>query len=57
MTAFVEKFAIEVAATLAVGAVTGFLYGLTTREPKGRLSDCPHCSVASRERPRPRRAA
>jgi hypothetical protein len=57
MTAFVEKFAIEVAATLAVGAVTGFLYGLTTREPTRRLSDCPHCGVASRERSGPRRTA
>jgi hypothetical protein len=56
MTAFVEKFAIEVAATLAVGAVTGFLYGLTTREPASR-SSCPHCGVASRGRSGPRGAA
>jgi hypothetical protein len=60
MTAFVEKFAIEVAATLAVGAVTGFLYGLTTREPTvrpRRSSACPHCGVASRDRSVPRSAA
>jgi hypothetical protein len=53
MTGFVEKFAIEVAATLAVGAVTAFLYGLsTTREPANsmrRSSACPHCGSASRQ--------
>jgi hypothetical protein len=55
MTAFVEKFALEVAATLAVGAVTAFLYGLssTTSEAAGRArpaSGCPHCGGPSRRR-------
>jgi hypothetical protein len=37
MTAFVEKFALEFATTLAVGAVTAFLVGVsTTGEPAGR---------------------
>jgi hypothetical protein len=53
MTAFVEKFALEVATTLAVGAVTAFLYGFSsTREPAGRprrSSACPHCGAASRD--------
>jgi hypothetical protein len=59
MTAFVETFALEVAATIAVGAVTGFLYGLTTREPASRprrSSACPHCGTASPNGPRPLRA-
>jgi hypothetical protein len=45
MTGFVEKFAIEVAATLAVGAVTAFVLGLsTTGEIAGRpRRSCPHC--------------
>jgi hypothetical protein len=50
MTALVETFALEVAATIAVGAVTGFLYGLTTREPASRSrrsSACPHCATRS----------
>jgi hypothetical protein len=61
MTAFVEKFALEVAATIAVGAVTGFLFGLTTGEPKRRprrSSACPNCgTAASRDGAGLRRAA
>jgi hypothetical protein len=60
MTAFVEKFALEVAATLAVGAVTAFLYGLssTTSEAAGRArSACPHCGGPSRARAGLRHAA
>ena len=53
MTAFVEKFALEVATTLAVGAVTAFLYGLSsTRESASRSrrsSACPHCGAARRD--------
>jgi hypothetical protein len=51
MTAFVEKFALEVATTLAVGAVTAFLCGLSAA-PAGRprrSSDCPHCGGVSRD--------
>jgi hypothetical protein len=60
MTAFVEKFALEVAATLAVGAVTAFLSGLssTTGEPASRprrATVCPRCGVGSRDRASPRR--
>jgi hypothetical protein len=50
MTAFVEKFALEVAATLAVGAVTAFLVGLSTAgeaRPR-RSSGCPHCGGTTR---------
>jgi hypothetical protein len=55
MTAFVEKFALEVATTFAVGAVTAFLYGLSsaTSEAAGRArpaSGCPHCGGPSRGR-------
>ena len=62
MTVFVEKFALEVATTLAVGAVTAFLYGLssTTSEAAGRTrpaSACPHCGGPSRRRAGLRRAA
>jgi hypothetical protein len=60
MTAFVETFALEVAATIAVGAVTGFLYGLTTREPANRprrASACPQCGTLSGDGARLRRAA
>jgi hypothetical protein len=60
MTAFVEKFALEFATTLAVGAVTAFLVGVsTTAEPAGRRrrsSACPHCGTASRDGAGPRRA-
>jgi hypothetical protein len=52
MTAFVEKFALEVATTLAVGAVTAFLCGLSAT-PASRLrraSACPHCGGAPRDR-------
>jgi hypothetical protein len=57
MTAFVEKFALEVATTFAVGAVTAFLVGLSsTHAPTSRpRSSCPHCGAASRERSGPRR--
>jgi hypothetical protein len=52
MTGFVEQFALEVAATFAVGAVTAFLFGLsTTHEPAGRprrAAECPNCGSASR---------
>jgi hypothetical protein len=53
MTVFVEKFAVEIAATLAVGAVTAFLLGLSTagetaRRPR-QSSACPHCGGATRE--------
>ena len=58
MTAFVEKFALEVATTFAVGAVTAFLSGVTTTgEPAGRSrrsSACPHCGAQERA-PAPRR--
>jgi hypothetical protein len=60
MTAFVETFAVEVVATIAVGAVTGFLYGLTTREPASRprrSSACSHCGTASGDDAGPRLAA
>jgi hypothetical protein len=61
MTAFVEKFALEVATTFAVGAVTAFLVGFTTTgAPAGRsrrASSCPHCGVAPRAGTGPRRAA
>jgi hypothetical protein len=57
MTAFVETFAIEVAATVAVGAVMGFVYGLTTREPARRSSRCSHCGTTSQDGARLRRAA
>jgi hypothetical protein len=61
MTAFVEKFALEFATTLAVGAVTAFLCGLSaTREPAGRSrgsSACPHCGAASQDRSSLRHAA
>ena len=60
MTAFVETFAVEVAATIAVGAVTGFLYGLTMREPASgprRSSACPNRGTASPDGARLRRAA
>jgi hypothetical protein len=61
MTAFVEKFALEFATTLAVGAVTAFLVGVsTTSEPAGRSrrsSACPHCGEASQDGARLRRAA
>jgi hypothetical protein len=59
MTAFVEKFALEVATTLAVGAVTAFLCGLSAT-PASRLrrsSACPHCGGASQNGAGPRRAA
>jgi hypothetical protein len=53
MTAFVEKFALEFATTLAVGAVTAFLVGVsTTAEPAGRprrAAACPHCGTAPRD--------
>jgi hypothetical protein len=53
MTAFVEKFALEVATTFAVGAVMAFLYGLsTTHEAANRpraSSGCPHCGAAPRQ--------
>jgi hypothetical protein len=53
MTGFFEKFALEVAATLAVGAATAFLCGLsTTREPESRwprAADRPNCGPASRQ--------
>ncbi len=55
MTAFVEKFALEVATTFAVGAVTAFLVGVTTTgAPVGRSrrSACPHCGGASEDRGR-----
>jgi hypothetical protein len=50
MTGFVEKFALEVATTLAVGAVTAFLCGLsaTPANRPRRSSACPHCGGASR---------
>jgi hypothetical protein len=61
MTAFVEKFALEVATTLAVGAVTGFLFGLSSpHEPASRprrSSACPHCGSASRDSAGLRRGA
>jgi hypothetical protein len=52
MTAFVEKLALEVATTFAVGAVTAFLFGLSsthvpTSRPR-RSSACPHCDVRER---------
>jgi hypothetical protein len=54
MTAFVEKFALEVVTTFAVGAVTAFLVGVTTTgAPAGRSrrsSACPHCGGASEDR-------
>jgi hypothetical protein len=54
MTGFVEKFALEVATTFAVGAVTAFLVGVTTTGmPAGRSrrsSACPRCDGASQER-------
>jgi hypothetical protein len=60
MTAFVEKFALEVATTFAVGAVTAFLVGVTTTgAPVGRSrrsSACPHCGGASADGARLRRA-
>jgi hypothetical protein len=60
MTAFVEKFALEVATTFAVGAVTAFLVGVTTTGvPAGRSrrsSACPHCDGSSEDRGRLRRA-
>jgi hypothetical protein len=55
MTAFVEKFALEVATTLAVGAVTGFLCGLSAT-PARRSSACPHCGGAPQDGGRLRRA-
>jgi hypothetical protein len=58
MTAFVEKFALEVATTFAVGAVTAFLCGLSAMpEPARRASACPHCGVVPRAGTGPRRAA
>jgi hypothetical protein len=61
MTAFVEKFALEVATTFAVGAVTAFLVGVsTTGKPVSRphrSSACPHCDRASEDGARLRRAA
>ncbi len=61
MTVFVEKFALEFATTLAVGAVTAFLCGLSaTRQPVGRPRGspaCPHCGGASQGGARQRRAA
>ena len=61
MTVFVEKFALEVATTFAVGAVTAFLYGLSsTSEAAGRTrpaSACPHCGGPSRRRAGLRHAA
>jgi hypothetical protein len=60
MTAFVEKFALEVATTFAVGALTAFLVGVsTTGEPAGRPrrpSACPHCGGASEDGARLHRA-
>lgn len=49
MTVFVEKFALELATTLAVGAVTAFLCGLSAT-PAGRPrrpSVCPRCGGTS----------
>ncbi len=60
MTAFVEKFALEVATTFAVGAVTAFLFGLSgTQDPASRArrsSGCPHCGAAPRDGSSLRRA-
>jgi hypothetical protein len=60
MTAFVEKFALEVATTFAIGAVTAFLVGVTTSAPAGvsrRSSACPRCGGAPRDSAGLRRAA
>jgi hypothetical protein len=61
MTAFVEKFALEVATTFAVGAVLAFLAGATTTSaPAGRSrrsTACPHCGGAPRDGADLRRAA
>jgi hypothetical protein len=59
MTGFVEKFALEVATTFAVGAVTAFLCGLsaTPASRPRRSSACPHCGTAASDGAGLRRAA
>jgi len=51
MTAIVEKIAIEVAATLALGAVTAFVFGLSATPEELRRRNrprvCRRCGEAS----------